>query len=73
MVKGCGNLELNGRYQAERNLFPTNGADPFHEYNGAPVYTKKGEWNGKKVTFVIFREVYSSKPIAWYNSAATKC
>ena len=31
------------------------------------MYTKKGEWKGKKVTFAIFREVYSSnKPIAWY-------
>jgi len=66
VVKECGNVELNGRYQVEQYKFPTKGFGSFREYNGAPVYTKKGEWKGKKVTFAIFREVYSSKPIAWY-------
>jgi len=68
VVKECGNVELNGRYQAEQfKIPPTKGFDPYREYNGAPVYTKKGEWKGKKVTFAIFREVYSSnKPLAWY-------
>jgi len=54
VVSECGNVELNGRYQRECITF--RGL-----YNGAPVYTKKGEWKGKKVTFAIFRE-----PSMWY-------
>lgn len=61
VVSECGNVELNGRYQRE-----SEGSGMFREYKRAPVYTKKGEWKGQKVTFGIFREVYSSKPIAWY-------
>ena len=69
MVSACGNVELNGRYQRE-----PEGSGMFREYNHAPVYTKKGEWKGKNVTFAIFREVYSSKPIAWYiGRSNTRC
>jgi len=50
VVSECGNVELNGRYQKECGM-----------YNGAPEYTKKGEWKGKEVTFAIFRE-----PSMWY-------
>ena len=61
VVSECGNVELNGRYQRE-----SEGSGMFREYNGAPVYTKKGEWNGKKVTFAIFRRVGTRYGGRWY-------
>ena len=54
MVESCGNIELNGIY---KRVYPVS-------YCGVPVYTKRGIWNGKEVTFAILRE--GLLPYWWY-------
>ena len=65
VVSECGNVELNGRYQREC-IRCQCGPSTFREYNGAPVYTKKGEWKGQKVTFAIFRGDLRGPMSMWY-------
>jgi len=43
-VEGCGISDFNGIYKKETGM----------TYQNAPVYSKKGLWKGKEVTFVIF-------------------
>ena len=43
-VDGCGMEEFDGTYTKETEIM----------YKSAPVYSKKGLWKGKEVTFVIF-------------------
>ena len=57
-VHQCISRKENGRYQRECED-TTGGSGLFREYKGAPVYIKKGEWKGKKVTFAIYRVNYS--------------
>ena len=44
VVEGCGTTELNGIYKLSGT------------HDGAPEYTRTGEWEGLEVTFAIFRE-----------------
>ena len=57
LAESCGNVNLNGIYRKVPMVF----------HCGVPVYIKKGNWNGGKVTFVMLREgLGGEKGYRWY-------
>jgi len=57
LAESCGNVELNGMYNKVSGVF----------HCGVPVYSKKGNWNGGEVTFVMLREgLGGEEGYRWY-------
>lgn len=53
IVEGCGMPEINGTYA--RNETSQRGLVHSADDRGASVFSKKGEWKGEEVDFVIYR------------------